>query len=384
VLLTNRVMVWFGLISFPLYLWHWPLLSFGRIIEREELSAVLRLGLILASILLAWATYALVERPIRFGPASRGKVAALCALMLAVGVGGFATYRSDGWPARAVGESARSIMGQAAWPYWNDPACTARYGAEPCLVSGASPKYMILGDSHANHLYPGIALAEPALPAIQAGSCPPLEGVRLRVLKNQDKHPCAATDALELNKQILQRHPEIRTVFLVALWRNALTGELINAREREFWGGVRLAPVDARLAGRSNAELTLHGLAGTIEALQARGLKVILLRDTPDIGTELVEYCKFSPRSNPEQCSLPRQDFVAYRQQEEAMLRALRERFPALAVYDPIDALCDRERCYLMRERVLLYRDNHHLSVNGSRLLAGDLKRWLAANKLLD
>jgi hypothetical protein len=383
-LLSWRALVGIGLISYPLYLWHWPLLSYGRILEREELSAALRLVLVLASLALAWATYALVERPVRFGPNARAKVAALCALMLAAGLAGLATYRAGGWPARSVGESARQIMAQAVWPYWSDPACVQRHGVEPCQANSERPRYMILGDSHANHLYPGLALAAPAFEVIQAGSCPPLEGVRLRVLKNQDKHPCAAADFLELNKQILQRHAEIRTVFLVALWRNLLTGELANARERSFWGGVALSPATGEAAGRSNAELTLMGLAGTIETLQARGLKVVLVRDTPDIGKELIEYCKLSPRFNPQECAMPRQDFIASRAQEESMLRTLRGRFPALAVYDPIDALCDRQRCYLMRDDVLLYRDNHHLSVNGSKLLAGDLKRWMAANKLLD
>jgi peptidoglycan/LPS O-acetylase OafA/YrhL len=383
-ILARPALVWIGLISYPLYLWHWPLLSFGRIIEREELPVALRIALVLASGVLAWATYVLVEKPVRFGPNARAKVAVLCALMVAIGLGGYATYRAEGLPSRAIGDSAREIMAQAAWPYWTDPACSKRYGVEPCLANSERPRYMILGDSHANHLYPGLALADPAFEVVQAGSCPPLEGVRLRVLKNQDKHPCAALDALALNKQILQRHPEIRTVFVVALWRNALTGELINARERSFWGGVALSPAAGDAGGRGNAELALQGLAGTVEMLQARGLRVVLLRDTPDIGAELVEYCKFSPRFNPRQCTLPRQDFIAYRRPEEAMLRALREKFPALPVYDPIDALCDAERCYLMRDGVLLYRDNHHLSVNGSKLLADDLKKWMAKNRLLD
>lgn len=383
-LLSRRALVWLGLISYPLYLWHWLLLSFGRIIERDELSPALRIGLVLASVALAWLTYAWVERPVRFGPAPGAKVAALCALMVAAGLAGYAAYRSEGFPARAVGESARQIMQQAEWPYWDDPACIAKYGLSPCQANSARPKVMILGDSHANHLYPGLALTAPLFEVVQAGSCPPFEGVRLRVLKNQDKHPCAATDVVAANKRILQSHPEIRTVILVALWRNALTGELINARERAVWGGVTLVPADGDARGRSNAELALQGLSATIATLQSRGLRVVLFRDTPDIGTELVEHCKFTPRFNPEQCSFPRRQFLDYRAQEDAFVRDLRAKFPSLAVYDPIDALCDRELCYLMRDGVLLYRDNHHLSVNGSRLVASDLKRWMAANRLLD
>jgi peptidoglycan/LPS O-acetylase OafA/YrhL len=382
--LANRALVWLGLISYPLYLWHWPMLSFARIIERDEVAPALRVVLLGASVALAWLTYVLVEKPIRFGDRAGAKTALLCAAMLAAGLAGYGTYRADGLPSRSAGESARDLMRQADWPYWVDPGCVAKYAASPCQSSSEHPAYMILGDSHANHLFPGLAFAPPAFGVIQAGTCPPLEGVTLHVQRNQDKHPCAGTDFLELNRRILALHPEIRTVFLVALWRNVLTGEMVNERERNFWGGMTLVPADRAEAGKSNLELALLGLSRTIETLRARGLRVVLIRDTPDVRPELIEYCKLTPRFNPSECAMPRQEYVDSRRQEERLLHDLRGRFPDLAVYDPIDVFCDRVRCYLMREGVLLFRDNHHLSVNGSKLLASDLKRWMAANRLLD
>jgi peptidoglycan/LPS O-acetylase OafA/YrhL len=66
-ILSNQVAVWFGLISFPLYLWHWPLLSFARIVESEVPSRNIRLAAVVLSIVLAWLTYKFVERPLRFG-----------------------------------------------------------------------------------------------------------------------------------------------------------------------------------------------------------------------------------------------------------------------------------------------------------------------------
>ncbi|HUK05798.1 MAG TPA: acyltransferase family protein, partial [Burkholderiales bacterium] len=286
-LLARSALVRVGLISYPLYLWHWPLLSFARIFERDEPSPALRGALVAASVALAWMTFAAIEAPIRFGRPARAKVAALCALMLFAGLGGLAVFRLQGLPSRSVGASARNIMAQAEWPYWEDEACVRKYAMTPCQASGARPTVMVLGDSHANHLYPGLALTAPALDVLQAGTCPPLEGVALHVLKNQDKHPCATTDYLELNKRVLRQHPEIRTVLLVALWRNAITGELANARERSIWGGVRLVPADPREAGMSNAELVLRGLERTIASLRALGVRVVLLRDTPDIASEL-------------------------------------------------------------------------------------------------
>jgi peptidoglycan/LPS O-acetylase OafA/YrhL len=64
--LANQTLVWFGLISFPLYLWHWPLLSFLRIIDSDAPARALRISVVLISIFLAWITYELIEKPIRF------------------------------------------------------------------------------------------------------------------------------------------------------------------------------------------------------------------------------------------------------------------------------------------------------------------------------
>jgi peptidoglycan/LPS O-acetylase OafA/YrhL len=68
VVLSNRVLVWFGLISFPLYLWHWPLLSFARILTSEVPSREVRVGMVVLSIMLAWLTYQFIERPVKLGP----------------------------------------------------------------------------------------------------------------------------------------------------------------------------------------------------------------------------------------------------------------------------------------------------------------------------
>ena len=91
-ILSNKLAVWFGLISFPLYLWHWPILSFARIIESEVPSRNIRIAAVVLSIALAWLTYKLVERPLRFGNYSKIKVTVLVILMTIVGSLGYYTH----------------------------------------------------------------------------------------------------------------------------------------------------------------------------------------------------------------------------------------------------------------------------------------------------
>jgi peptidoglycan/LPS O-acetylase OafA/YrhL len=104
-LLSNRVLVWIGLISFPLYLWHWPLLSFANIVEGEIPNRTTRIDAVLASIGLAWLTYWLVETRVRKGSYMAAKCLILCALMLAVGYAGYASDTFNGFKSR-LGERA--------------------------------------------------------------------------------------------------------------------------------------------------------------------------------------------------------------------------------------------------------------------------------------
>ncbi|WYD81748.1 MAG: acyltransferase family protein [Candidatus Electrothrix gigas] len=95
-ILSTRIFVWFGLISYPLYLWHWPLLSFAQIIENGSPSRSIRIAAVIISILLAWLTMKLIEKPFRFGNQRAGlKVATLSGLMLVIGVSGVVVNNTE-------------------------------------------------------------------------------------------------------------------------------------------------------------------------------------------------------------------------------------------------------------------------------------------------
>jgi peptidoglycan/LPS O-acetylase OafA/YrhL len=84
IVLTRPGFVWVGLISYPLYLWHWPLLSFLCIVKASAPSLSERVACVIAAVGLAWLTYVYVERPIRFGARNGLKPVALIASLLAI------------------------------------------------------------------------------------------------------------------------------------------------------------------------------------------------------------------------------------------------------------------------------------------------------------
>ncbi|STY31315.1 O-antigen acetylase [Legionella wadsworthii] len=117
-LLSHPVMVWFGLISFPLYLWHWPLLSFLRIVESGMLDSITRITAVLLSIILAWVTFQFVERKIRFGGHNTIKMAALVPLMVLIGCAGYATFKNDGFSFRTKEREQFIAHFENSFPKW--------------------------------------------------------------------------------------------------------------------------------------------------------------------------------------------------------------------------------------------------------------------------
>lgn len=100
VVLSNRLLVWFGLISFPLYLWHWPLLSFIYIIEGGAVTTATKILAVVIAVALSWLTYQYVERPLRFGGGGNRKAIALTVLITICGLAGYITYVNDGFKFR--------------------------------------------------------------------------------------------------------------------------------------------------------------------------------------------------------------------------------------------------------------------------------------------
>jgi peptidoglycan/LPS O-acetylase OafA/YrhL len=93
-ILARRVLVAIGLINYPLYLRHWPLLSFLRIVEANTLPWRHASIAVLLSGALAAATYRFIEYPIRTGGHIGKKIFVLCLTMTAIGAAGYYTYRA--------------------------------------------------------------------------------------------------------------------------------------------------------------------------------------------------------------------------------------------------------------------------------------------------
>jgi hypothetical protein len=116
-LLANRLAIGIGLIGYPLYLWHWPLLTFLRLVSPHSIGALPRLAAIGAAVLAAIATYYLVESPLRRGKISFFRTAILFVLVAGLGLFGFAASELL-WPSRHADRGlTRIVNAMHDWAY---------------------------------------------------------------------------------------------------------------------------------------------------------------------------------------------------------------------------------------------------------------------------
>ena len=162
--LSNKILVWFGLISYPLYLWHWPLISFAIIIEGDTPSKQIRIAVVLISILLASITYYAIEKPIRFNKEKNNITLILLFLMVLIGFVGWGLHKSNGLSFR-INKSVNDFM-VGKYDYrdsFREGTCFLRpeqnYGSfsmcDDAISTSVKKTILIWGDSHAAHLYSG-------------------------------------------------------------------------------------------------------------------------------------------------------------------------------------------------------------------------------------
>jgi peptidoglycan/LPS O-acetylase OafA/YrhL len=221
-LLSNRVMVWVGLISYPLYLWHWPLLSYARIVEGGEPSLYVRVALVVAAIVLAWATYRFVERFVKVhlsqgllrGLAGSGAVMALAGVLVFFGM---PQPRNDSPALQAVADATREDN------YYDGSREDALGGQFVYRIGSGKHNVLLIGDSHIEQYAPrAIELARTQPDRTRTvyfatkGSCPPVPGLFTNLNIGCDERRTAVLD--------LALGPQVDSVVIGACWSCYFTG----------------------------------------------------------------------------------------------------------------------------------------------------------------
>jgi peptidoglycan/LPS O-acetylase OafA/YrhL len=185
-LLSWQPAVWVGLISYPLYLWHWPLLVMFAIIKFGPLTDLQRELTVLLSALLAWGTYWFIERPFRFGRPVPLKAASLAGAMAMVAIAGVVVVAGRGFDFRLPPEIRAMADVPEQTAQWRIHQCLLDLDhdagfADDCVDRNHRPLLLVWGDSTAGALMPGLRKAQQSrgfgIAQLTASSCIPAIGV---------------------------------------------------------------------------------------------------------------------------------------------------------------------------------------------------------------
>jgi hypothetical protein len=332
-LLSTRPLVLIGLISYSLYLVHWPIIVFVRYSTVEPLNEFGIIEVLSGSFVLAFLLWRFVETPFRRPrPALTTRV-----LLVGGGVGilvaglvGFIGVQAEGFPgrfpafARAASQDdewkpGRCFMGtEPDYRDWSAAECTR--------IATGPHRVLLWGDSFAAQYIPGIIanadIVKATVLQYTAAGCVPVLSLR-----SLTRGRCVEFTDHALN---IVRDEKIDTVILTARWTEIPLQNL---------GKIR----------------------STLDALRKTGVHVIMLGQSPEFAEDVHVIAYFKGSSSP---AAVNRWTVAFAPDFNARLAKIAGTTPFI---DPMPALCNGALCTYEDRGVFLYSDFGHLSVEGSR-----------------
>jgi len=347
--LAHPAMVSVGLISYPLYLWHWPAISIPEIVGAG--SPLVKAVGVAVSFVLAWATYRLVERPIR--RSANANAIWLLAAMTAVGAIGLAAKRTIILPRSHSPELADILSARADWLSPEEGSVAIPFKGQTFRKDGSNPDVtLVIGDSNAEQYFARthrlIGSGSANLSAVFAAgpSCLPIPGVApIETPACED----FVVDAFEF-----ARMTRVRTVVVAAQWFYSEAPDRYHLRRNGR--SLALSEPDGRQAA-------FDSLRDQLAELRKLGKRTVVVMNIP-VGREFAPIARIERRLGGIRLLPPPQPTLddvmkPHAAVLEQLTRIARE--SGSEIIDPARYLCT-PRCTSANEAgAPIYKDSVHL-----------------------
>jgi peptidoglycan/LPS O-acetylase OafA/YrhL len=362
-ILGNRAVVGLGLVSYPLYLWHWPLIVFSAMVYEGISPVWLRTAVVMLSLALAIVTYRVIERPVRFGARKeRSALRLLPALAATAAVGGLVYFGAIG-PRMEDSQAHLEKLWGPGWVEATENEIDDENGNNVFSTSGADSNVVVFfGDSHAQQYWPRVQRLAPQLRAsgrkvvlMAYPGCPQLPETNRRGTRpNRRLYTC---DQFNRRAFAYMRRPEVKTIMIAGYW------ELYMGDRPVYPTG--LPNSDSLRTGSAEAEKAFARLQKEISGLIASGKTVFLVLSNPAAASRLPNSDiprRFAGLGGGRRPPVAiRAQFVNSTAWVTSQLELIAERTGARIV-DPADYLCGPVECPShTREGEPMYFDANHL-----------------------
>lgn len=367
-------LVFLGLISFPLYLWHYIFIAYAHIFGVDVPKNGIWIAMI--SILLAYLTYIFVEIKARRQTSYKFASALFAAAVLLWFLG---QYASSGLPQRPHIKSDinhatrvqkdqngailfRSIMGHDA---------TQEY--IKATTSNKSDKLiLIIGDSHAYTSYEGLSeeLNKRGYETILLAnsSCPPFLGEPLA--RSKIERTKCRQKSMDIYKLISKQH--FQKVIFISRGVKYITKQGFGGIDNEE-SITRLA-FDVPMSMQKYQEKFYDNINDLFGFFSKNDIELYFVLENPELG--------FSPKDciqrpfglfAPKTCSISLASYQERMKDYNQKIYGLAKQYPNIHILDPKDSFCDAKSCYGSKDGKILYTDDDHLNIEGSRVQARGL-----------
>lgn len=359
-LLSNKYVRYIGLISYPIYLWHFPILSFALIISQNSLTFELKLLFFLVSFLLGALTFHFIESPIRSFN-TKFFTRRLLSLSLVVFCIAFYIFRGHGIEGRNNFLNFTDNSPQLLRTENTDENCLKYLKGHENLFSycrfnnlNSEKTIALIGDSHAHAAYPGIAayLGEKKINTLLLANSNCLPFVDAEYGNSLiEKNYCRKS--IKSLLKIIREDPHIYKIFIFSRGTQYFTGNGFgDAEKNEMLNTPLISYKDF-----------FNSLQKTVNYLNSNGKSVLYVSENPELGI-LPSACLSRPFNIKKNgCLLPTKEVVLSRQYSYVQGLKL---ITNAKIINVIDFFCPSSSCNLFYKDKLLYADDDHLSVFGS------------------
>lgn len=357
-ILSLSPMIWVGLISYPLYLWHWPLMSFTRIIF-GELTPAKAAVCIVFSVIAAFLTFIIIELPIRKSKSTSRKLLPTLAFTLVLSV---LVYTN------AISPRIKNdvIPTKNEWSYLEN-TLTKKYdnSTGKYILGSGSDDIIFIGDSHLAQYAPYI---DKVLKANQQSASLYVGGGCLPIANSNTVEPLRKSCHDMINKAYKEAMgDQYKTVVIGGAWnRYFLSQDDISGDY--FYAGNHVNTPQGR-------DLAMARLKEDIAHLQALGKKVILILDNPKQDDLFANKNRlFMPAT-----VTVEKNMVVPRNAFQKKLSEYMHSFfgqTNISIIDPDKSICnDKDECHLTDGvGTIMYKDTDHFNpdwiVNNGGFLA--------------
>jgi peptidoglycan/LPS O-acetylase OafA/YrhL len=376
-LLSLPVLGFIGVISYSLYLWHWPMLGMTRYYLMRDITASEAALVLLAAVGVAILSWRYIEMPFRrggaFGNARPRRMFAATGVVMAISfaVGG-ALYISDGWPQRLPGDVGRLAMGAidtaAKRSSCNTIAPHDIAAGRTCKLGAPAPggelSFAVFGDSIGSSLLPAIdavaALHGRKGVELTRGGCYPLVGISQA--SDPPEHRRSCTAFVNASVDYINAHPTITSVIIAGRWTSAAEGGRFGANMTSDW---YITDAESKSTGYTeNKDVFIRAITRDVNAFAGR--RVFVAMSVPEQKVDVPRIAALARYLGREVgLDVDRREFDHRQRFVNVVLTELSTRL-GFALLDLGRWFCTANVCPATRGDVSLYSDDNHLSREGA------------------